>query len=405
MRRRRHCSNVDSAQTSWGHYYLGWNRQAGSLGALGIARFQVAYRPGIVHLTNHTKFRIKESIQDISNEMGKTANIFDGSKRCGLVDLQVNGYRGVNFSDINLTRDDFVQACRGVLEAGTTAFLPTLITSATEVYEHNLPIIATALEGEEFRGRLLGVHIEGPFISAQEGARGAHHPEWTRKPDIAFLDKLIGWGRGKVKLLTVSAELEGADNLARHATNRGITVSLGHQMATDEDLCRLVRAGAGSLTHLGNGVPAMLARHENPIWAGLANDDLVAMIIPDGHHLPAPVLKTIIRAKGVERCVVVSDASSLSGLRPGTYDFLGEKVVLEENGRLYDPDTGYLAGSASTMAECMNYLARLNVVSPDELVVMGFDNPLKLIGLGPEDVAEARNIRFDEKNKVFCFEK
>ncbi len=81
---------------------------------------------------------------------------------------------------------------------------------------------------------------------------------------------------------------------------------------------RLVQAGATSLTHLGNGVPAMLPRHENPIWAGLANDELVAMIIPDGHHLPAPVLKTIVRAKGVDRCVAVSDASSLAGLGPGT---------------------------------------------------------------------------------------
>ena len=337
--------------------------------------------------------------------MSKTANTFDGTKTWGLVDLQVNGYRGINFSDISLTQDDFVQACRGVLEAGTTAFLPTVITSAPEVYEHNLPLMAAAMETDEFRGRLLGFHIEGPFISAETGARGAHPPEWTKKPDVDFFDKLIDWANGKVKLLTISAELEGADELARHATSQGIAVSLGHQMATDEDVQRLVEAGATALTHLGNGVPTMLNRHENPIWAGLANDDLVAMIIPDGHHLPVPVLKTIIRAKGVERCVVVSDASSLSGLGPGTYDFLGEKVVLEENGRLFDPNTGYFAGSSSTMAECMNYLASLDVVSVDELATMGFHNPLKLIGLGPEDVAEARNIRFDEENRLFCLKK
>jgi N-acetylglucosamine-6-phosphate deacetylase len=176
-------------------------------------------------------------------------------------------------------------------------------------------------------------------------------------------------------------------------------------MATGEDLHRLAQSGATSLTHLGNGVPAILPRHENPIWAGLANDDLVAMIITDGHHLPASLLKTIIRAKGVDRCVVVSDASSVSGLKPGTYDFLGEKVVLEENGRLHDPNTGYFAGSSSTMLECMNHLASLNVVGVDELLAMGFGNPLKLIGLGPEDVAETANIRFDGENKVFYLEK
>ncbi|MHC4299366.1 MAG: N-acetylglucosamine-6-phosphate deacetylase [Planctomycetota bacterium] len=292
--------------------------------------------------------------------MDKRADISEGPKRCGLVDLQINGYRGINFSDINLARDDFIMACRAVFKAGTTAFLPTMITSAAEVYEHNLPIMAAVLDSAEFRGRLLGIHVEGPFISSQAGARGAHHAEWTARPDVDFLDKLIDWAQGKIKLLTISAELEGAETLSRHAVNRGITVSLGHQMATDDDLRRLVRAGANALTHLGNGVPALLDRHENPIWAGLGNDDLVAMIIADGHHLPTPLLKTIIRAKGIDRCVVVSDASSLAGLEPGTYDFLGEKVVLEENGRLYDPDTGYFAGSSSTMIECMNYLASLN---------------------------------------------
>ena len=337
--------------------------------------------------------------------MSKTANTFDGTKTRGLVDLQVNGYRGINFSDISLTRDDFVQACRDVLEAGTTAFLPTMITSPAEVYEHNLPIMAAVMETEEFRGRLLGFHIEGPFISPQEGARGAHHPEWTRKPDVEFLDKLIEWAKGKIKMLTIAAELEGSDALARHAKSKGITISLGHQMATDEDLRRLVEAGATSLTHLGNGIPAMLRRHENPLWAGLGNDDLVAMIISDGHHLPIPVLKTIIRTKGPRRCVVVSDASAMAGLEPGTYDFLGEKIVLDENGRLYNPETGYLAGSSSTMIGCMNYLARLNIVSPLELAAMGFQNPLKLIGLKPEDVAEAGNLRFDKKNDVFCLDK
>jgi N-acetylglucosamine-6-phosphate deacetylase len=172
-------------------------------------------------------------------------------------------------------------------------------------------------------------------------------------------------------------------------------------MASEEDMQRLVRAGTISLTHLGNGVPAALPRHQNPIWAGLADDDLVAMIITDGHHLPASVLKTIIRTKGAERCAVVSDASSLAGLGAGSYEVLGDKVVLEEAGRLYNPETGYLAGSSSTMLECMNHLASLDLVSPNELVAMGFHNPLKLIGLGPEDVALPQNIWFDEKRNLF----
>ncbi len=323
----------------------------------------------------------------------------------GLVDLQVNGYKGVDFAGGDLTAADFVRTCRAMLEAGTTAFLPTMITSPERVYEHNLPIMAKAMRRKEFRGRLLGIHVEGPFISPEEGARGAHNPDWIRQPDLAYLERLIKWGDGMVRLITIAAELEGAEDLARYAVSKGITVSLGHQMAGEEDLERLVRAGAVSITHLGNGVPAMLPRHNNPVWAGLANDDLAAMIITDNHHLPVSILKTIVRAKGPERCVVVSDISLLAGLGPGRYEVSGRQVVLEDSGRLYDPATGYLVGSSATMLQCMNWLASLNLVSPDELAAMGFYNPLKLIGLDKEDVAEGRPIWFEEDQEVLYLQR
>ena len=333
--------------------------------------------------------------------MDLKAQISNGIKIRGLVDLQVNGYKGVHFSDINLTRDDFVLACRGIFESGTTAFLPTMITSPKEVYEHNLPIMAAVLQESEFRGRLLGIHIEGPFISAQNGTRGVHDERWISKPDVDYLRQLIDWADGRIKLLTIAAEPDGAEKLARYAASRGITVSLGHQTATEADLARLVRAGAVSLTHLGNGVPAMLPRHENPIWAGLGNDDLIAMIITDGNHLPASILKTIIRTKGPERCVVVSDVSPPAGLQAGQYEVLGHKIVLEETGRLNDLTTGYLAGSSATMLQCMNHLASLDLASYEELFAMGFDNPLALIGLGPENVAHGRDILFDKDHNIF----
>jgi N-acetylglucosamine-6-phosphate deacetylase len=337
--------------------------------------------------------------------MGQETRILKGAKIPGLVDLQVNGFKGIHFSDPSLTQDSFLRACRGVLEVGTTAFLPTVITSPAEVYEHNLPIIAAVVRSQEFRGRLLGIHLEGPFISAQDGARGAHDSRWITEPDVGYLDKLLEWADGRVKLVTIAAELQGAEGLARHASGRGIAVSLGHQMASEADLHKLVQAGAVSLTHLGNGVPVMLHRHVNPVWAGLANDDLAAMIISDGHHLPASLLKTIIRTKGAGRCVVVSDASSPAGLEPGEYEVLGRRHVLDENGRLYDPMTGYLAGSSATMLGCMNHLASLDLVSHDELVAMGFHNPLGLIGLGPRDVAGEQNLRFDAEHRVFYVEK
>lgn len=304
----------------------------------------------------------------------------------GLIDLQVNGYKGVDFSGASLTENDAVHACDEILQTGTTAFLATLITSSPEVYERNLPLIAKVMARKEFRGRLLGIHLEGPFLSPEEGARGAHNPRWMRAPDTDYLDRLVNWAKGNVKLLTLAADLDGAEDLARHATRAGIAVSLGHQMADERDLSKLAEAGATALTHLGNGMPAMVPRHDNAIWAGLANDDLYATIIADGHHLPASLLKTIIRAKGAARCILISDVSSLAGLAPGRYECMGTEVVLDATGRLYDPATGYMAGSSATLLTCVNHLASLDLVSSEELAAMVFDNPLKLIGVHPDRI-------------------
>jgi len=319
----------------------------------------------------------------------------------GLLDLQVNGYHGVDFSDGGLTRENFIGACRELLEAGTTAFLPTMVTSPEKVYEHNLPVMAEVLEMPEFRGRLLGVHLEGPFISTQEGTRGAHNADWIKAPDMALLDRLIDFSGGKVKMLTIAAEPVGAEELARYAVDRGIAVALGHQAANEQDLERLAAAGAVALVHLGNGIPALLPRHNNPVWAGLAEDGLCATIITDGNHLPPSILKTIIRTKGPDRCIVISDATSLAGYGPGTYETLGHKVILDENGRLYDPATGYMCGSSATMLKCMNHLASLNLVETDDLIAMGFANPLKLIALSAEDVVGGPEIFLDVRRRVF----
>ena len=157
------------------------------------------------------------------------------------------------------------------------------------------------------------MHLEGPFISKNPGTRGAHKPNWIIPPDLAVFDRYMELAKGKIKMLTMAAELPGADRLCKHATNHGVIVSLGHQDATAEDLQRLVDAGARSLTHLGNGIPMEVPRHNNPVIAGMANDNLTAMIITDGHHLPVHLIKTIIRVKGVDRIVVVSDSSPIAG--------------------------------------------------------------------------------------------
>ena len=318
-------------------------------------------------------------------------------KVTGFVDLQVNGFRGVNFSGSDLTDSSFRETCQNLLQHGTAAFLPTIVTSPEEIYRHNLPLMAKVLEEPEFQGRLLGFHVEGPFISPKPGAVGAHNPDWVRAPDPAFLDQLIELSRGNIRLLTVAADVKGAPELVAHAADRGITVSLGHQLANAEDLERALKAGATALTHLGNGITNMLPRHPNTIWEGLAEDRLMMMVITDGSHLAAPVLKAMLRAKGIDKSVVVSDAAHLAGMPPGHYQTNGHEVILEPNGKLHDPKRECLVGSSFTMLECMNFLATQGWYDLDTLLMLSVHNPLKLIGLNPKSVKLEETLTFDKK--------
>jgi N-acetylglucosamine-6-phosphate deacetylase len=305
----------------------------------------------------------------------------------GFVDLQVNGFLGVSFSDAGMKVEDAARASHELLARGTAAFLPTIVTSPEEVYRHNLPLLADLLERKEFAGRLLGIHAEGPFLSPKPGAVGAHNPAWVRTPDTKLLERMQEWASGHIRFLTIAADQPGAAELARSAVALGMTVSLGHQLATSADLARLAEAGATALTHLGNGVPNDVHRHVNPIWAGLAEDRLTAFLISDGHHLPREVLKVMIRAKGVARTGIVSDAAPIAGLPPGRYNTVDQDVILEPSGLLHNPVKKCLVGSSATLFQCMNVLAEMRVFTTDELWALGFFNPLKVIGVDAGAVA------------------
>ena len=157
-----------------------------------------------------------------------------------------------------------------------------------------------------------------PASSPAAGRSSAESP-----PDPALCDRLQDWAAGKIRLLTLAAELEGAERLAAHAAARGVVVSIGHTLASAQDLERLHACGAAALTHLGNGLPHLLPKFANPLWAGLADERYTAMFIADGHHIPGGVLKAMLRAKGLEHSAIGSDASPLAGMPPGR----GERKV------------------------------------------------------------------------------
>ncbi len=298
----------------------------------------------------------------------------------GFVDLQVNGYLGVDFSAPGLRLEGVRRVAGELHRRGTACFCPTMVSSPLEVYRANLGVLADACADAQLGPRLLGIHLEGPFLSPRAGARGAHARALIRPPSVELLQRLLDWARGRVALLTLAPDRPGAEEVIRFAAGRRIAVALGHHLADGPAIERAWRAGARACTHLGNGIPNLLPRHPNPIWEQLAHDGLAAMVIADGHHLPASFLKVVHRVKGSANTILASDSAPAAGMPPGRYSALGQQVILEENGRLWNPAGGHLVGSSACLAECVERARTILGLSPEDVKKMAHDNPLRLIG-------------------------
>ncbi len=312
-------------------------------------------------------------------------------KHNGFVDIQNNGWMGSDFTAPGLTIERVLEITRDLVSRGTIAYCPTVITGNPETYRENFGVIAEAMQDRKLGRHILGIHLEGPFISPEPGAVGAHPKEFVLPPDSTTFDLFQEWANGAIRILTVAPERPGAEALIRHVTSKGVTVSMGHHLASDEDMERAVCAGATLCTHVGNGIPNMINRHQNPLWWQLANDRISGLFITDGHHLPADLITVALRAKTVKRFIVTSDASPLAGMLPGAYNIFGKlPVVINENGLIYSEQSKSLVGSHSTMLECMNHLASLHILSEKELWSVGLKNPLGALGLVPSDITRLK---------------
>jgi N-acetylglucosamine-6-phosphate deacetylase len=243
-----------------------------------------------------------------------------------------------------------------------------------------LQAVVRAREADATLARAIpAIHVEGPYLAAEDGPRGAHPLEFVRDPDWEHFQRFQEAAEGQIKILTLAPERAGALPFIEKVVASGVLISIGHTGASPEQIRDAVQAGARMSTHLGNGAHAQIARHPNYIWEQLANDDLFASIITDGHHLPPSVAKCFARVKGPERLCLVSDAVSLGGCPPGIYS--GGRHEVLPSGKVVLAGTPYLAGAGHLLDTCAANALRFTELGLAGVARATSTNPARLLGL------------------------
>ncbi|MFK7694113.1 N-acetylglucosamine-6-phosphate deacetylase [Paenibacillus sp. HJGM_3] len=301
----------------------------------------------------------------------------------GLVDLQINGYRGLDFNTIPIAPGVVERATRELYAEGVTAYYPTVITNSEAGIAEGVRAIAAACRSDELcRRTIAGIHVEGPFISPEDGARGAHAREYVQAPDWDMFCRWQEAADGLIRIITISPEWDSSPAFIRNCVANGVTVSIGHTLASPEQIRAAVEAGATMSTHFGNGAQLMLPRHPNYLWEQLAQDALWCCLIADGFHLPDQVLKVAMKVKGAH-AMLVSDAVYLSGMPAGEYKtHVGGHVILTPEGRLHTAaNEKVLAGSAQMLLWGIEHVVRRGLASMSEAWDMSSARPAAFMNL------------------------
>ncbi len=301
----------------------------------------------------------------------------------GFVDLQVNGYGGQEFSSAELRPEHVARIIRKHFAFGVTSLFPTVTTQSFSVIEHAMRAIAAACEDwPDVARAVVGIHLEGPYISSDDGPRGAHPLEHCREPEFEEFQRFQRAAGGRIKIVTLSPEYNGSSDFIRRIVAEGVLAAIGHTSADSVQIRAAVDAGARLSTHLGNGAHRTLPRHPNYIWDQLAEDRLVASLIVDGHHLPPEVVKTFVRAKTPSRIILVSDISGMAGSPPGRYSTdLCELEILTDGRLVIAGQDQLLAGASQPISVGVENLLRLAKVDLATAVDAASTLPARLAGI------------------------
>jgi N-acetylglucosamine-6-phosphate deacetylase len=306
----------------------------------------------------------------------------------GFIDIQSNGYGGQEFSSPTLTVEKVAEIARRQSAFGVTQFCPTVTTAGRETIVHALRTIAEACQKfPDVDHAVAGMHVEGPYIAGEDGPRGAHPLEHCRPPDWDEFQAFQEAADGRIVILTLAPEYPGAAAFIRRVVDEGVVVAIGHTAASGEQIRAAVDAGATLSTHLGNGAHRMLRRHPNYLWDQMAEDRLWASLIVDGHHLPPEVVKSLVRAKTPERCILVSDLSGLAGLPAGRYQTeLCELEILADGRLVIAGQDQLLAGASRPIGVGVTNVMRFAGVDLATAVRMASHHPAMLLGRDPIDL-------------------
>ncbi|TWT92455.1 N-acetylglucosamine-6-phosphate deacetylase [Botrimarina colliarenosi] len=304
---------------------------------------------------------------------------------CGdLIDLQVNGYAGVDFNSDDLTEEQFLEACRRLHSDGVKRFLPTLITDRLETLAARAQKLARFIERNRDVTRVVaGIHLEGPFISPQPGYVGAHPAGAVRTATVDEALRLVDACDGHAKLVTLAPEHDDGCKTIRALVDRGVRVSAGHCNPTLDQLDQAIDAGLSMFTHLGNGCPLSLPRHDNIIQRVLScSQRLWVCFIADGVHVPFFALQNYLDAAGLDRAIVVSDAISAAGGGVGEHWLAGQRVHVDADYATWSEDRSHLVGSALSLPQAYTNLRNRLGLSDEEAIRLTRLNPAAAIGEG-----------------------
>jgi N-acetylglucosamine-6-phosphate deacetylase len=299
----------------------------------------------------------------------------------GFLDLQINGFAGIDFNSPGLTAETLDHALEAMLRTGVTACLPTLITAPVDELEERFRALVAATGDSRYAEQMVvGFHLEGPFLSSLESYRGCHPAECMCPAEVADFDRLQAAADGRIRLVTVAPEVTGALALIEHLCGQGVVAALGHTAADGPTIAAAAAHGARLSTHLGNGAPAMLHRFDNVITHQLCDDRLMASFIADGYHLAPAILRSYLRAKSLSRSILVTDAVAGAAAPPGDYRLGRVAVRRGAEPVITLPGTQLLAGSALTLDWAARNLLAWTEFGFDEIFTMARTNPARLLG-------------------------